>query len=71
MNDNREEVIRMEQALHADRLMSVEDVAEFLQVRQSWVYGKVASGELPHVRVGRYLRFRRQEVLEWLARRER
>jgi len=47
-------------------LLTVAEVAGHLQVRQSWVYGKVAVGEMPHVRVGRYLRFRLSEVIAWV-----
>lgn len=48
------------------KLMTVEQVAAVLQVRPSWVYGKVATGEIPYVRVGRYVRFRIEEVMAWL-----
>lgn len=60
----------MEQTLQPDRLLNVEQIAAYLQVPESWVYGKVATGEMPHVRVGRYLRFRMQEVLRWLGDRD-
>jgi excisionase family DNA binding protein len=49
------------------RLMTVQDVAEMLNVKPSWVYGKVASREIPHVHVGRYPRFVRDDVLAWVA----
>jgi len=61
----------MKSELHAERLLNVAQIASFLQVPQSWVYGKVASGEIPHVRVGRYVRFRMREVLDWLGDRGR
>lgn len=47
-------------------LMTVQQVAEMLNVKPSWVYGKVATGEIPHLHVGRYPRFMREEVLVWL-----
>lgn len=53
-------------ASQAERLLSVADVASWLNVKPSWVYGKVASREIPHVHVGRYPRFVRQEVETWL-----
>lgn len=60
----------MSQTIQEGRLLNVAQIADYLQVPQSWVYTKVATGEMPHVRVGRYLRFRAQEVLEWLGDRD-
>lgn len=50
--------------MERERLLDVEELAAFLGVKPSWVYGKVATKELPCLRVGRYLRFRVSEVLE-------
>jgi excisionase family DNA binding protein len=50
----------------AGPLMSVGEVASWLNVKPSWVYGKVAAREIPHVHVGRYPRFLRDEVEAWL-----
>ena len=50
----------------AVRLMTVTEVAEMLNVKTSWVYGKVASREIPHVHVGRYPRFVKDEVFAWV-----
>jgi excisionase family DNA binding protein len=48
------------------RLMTVAEVARMLNVKPSWVYGKVATREIPHVHVGRYPRFVKDDVLAWL-----
>lgn len=52
------------------RLLRVEEIADALGVKASWVYGKVACHEMPCVRVGRYLRFRLEEVMAWLESRD-
>lgn len=57
-----------ETALYPLGLIDVETLAKLLCVRTSWVYSQTAEGRIPHVRVGRYVRFRWPEVLEWLAR---
>lgn len=44
-------------------LLDVGELAAYLGVKPSWVYSKVVTGELPCLRVGRYLRFRLSEVL--------
>jgi len=48
------------------RLLTVPELAEILSVPESWVYSRTATGEIPHVCVGRYKRFRLGEVLRWL-----
>ena len=48
------------------RLLTVADVAQMLNVKRSWVYGKIACNEIPHIHVGRYPRFVNEELLDWL-----
>ena len=51
-------------------LMTVQQVAELLQVPVSWVYGRLSKRsleKLPGYRLGKYWRFDKQEVLAWLA----
>ena len=48
------------------RLLTVPELAEVLSVPESWVYARTATGEIPHVCVGRYKRFRLGEVMRWL-----
>ncbi|HKW87889.1 MAG TPA: helix-turn-helix domain-containing protein [Candidatus Acidoferrales bacterium] len=51
-------------------LMTVQQVAELLQVPVSWVYGRLRQrslGKLPAYRLGKYWRFDKEEVLAWLA----
>jgi len=42
-----------------------------LGVRRSSVYEYVRTGRLPHVRVGRHLRFLREDLEEWVRRQRR
>lgn len=48
------------------RLYTVQEVAELLSVPISWVYSHVASGDLPYVKVGRYVRFYPRVLQAWL-----
>jgi excisionase family DNA binding protein len=51
-------------------LMTVQQVAELLQVPVSWVYGRLRKRsleKLPGYRLGKYWRFDKKEVLAWLA----
>lgn len=58
---------RTQPAPAGERLLKVEELAAFLAVPKSWVYSQTSSGDIPCVRVGRYIRFRRGDVLAWLA----
>lgn len=57
------------QGLIGDRLLTVEQVADLLQVPPSWVYGRTrsrAADRIPGFRLGKYWRFRDTDVLNWL-----
>src|SRR6202789_2157703 len=50
-------------------LLTVHEVATMLQVPVSWVYGRMRKRSverLPGYRLGKYWRFRKTEVLEWV-----
>ena len=47
-------------------LLSVREVATLLGVRKSMIYQLCHSHRLPALRIGKYFRFRREEVLRWL-----
>ena len=52
------------------RLLTVEEVAVLLHVPVSWVYGRTRKRSLerlPGYRLGKYWRFREDEVLAWLV----
>lgn len=54
-----------------DRLLTADDVAALLQVPTSWVYAEARAGRIPHVTLGRYRRFRRAAIDQWIAAAER
>jgi excisionase family DNA binding protein len=55
-------------------LLTVDEVAALLKVSKRWVYehtrrrGTPRSGRLPHVKVGKYVRFEPRAVREFLTR---
>ena len=51
----------------ADPLLTPEEAADLLAVPRSWVYAEARAGRLPHIRVGRYVRFREASLLEWIT----
>lgn len=49
------------------RLLSATEVAELLTVPVTWVREATRAGQLPHLRLGRYVRYERDEVLDWVT----
>lgn len=50
-------------------LLTVDDLAKQLKVKPSWIYGetrKTGPGAIPRIKVGKYLRFSLEEVMDWL-----
>lgn len=54
-----------------EELLTAVEVARMLRVTPAWVYAATRQGTVPHVRLGRYVRYRRGAVLDWLAESER
>ena len=53
----------------AEALLTVHEVAEFLRVPASWVYEctrRHGRDRLPHVKIGKYLRFRLSDLETYL-----
>lgn len=48
-----------------DRLLEAKEVAELLAVPVGWVREHTRSGAIPHVPLGRYLRYELDDVLAW------
>jgi excisionase family DNA binding protein len=47
-------------------LLTAVEVASVLRVTPDWVYAQSRRNGLPHVRLGRYVRFRRSAIEQWL-----
>ena len=53
----------------AEELLTVAEVAAALKVPVSWVYERTrlsGTDQIPHFKLGKYLRFRWSTVREWL-----
>jgi len=53
------------------RLIDARAAGELLGVPPSWILAEARCNRLPHVRLGRYVRFRRETLLAWVRERER
>ena len=47
-------------------LLTAGEVASLMRVSTAWVYAETRRNALPHVRLGRYVRFRRSAIEQWL-----
>lgn len=50
-----------------DALLTAQEVAALLEVPATWVYEQSWRGRIPTVTLGRYRRYRRQAILNWVA----
>jgi excisionase family DNA binding protein len=48
------------------RLLNAVEVADLLAVPVSWVREHTRSGAIPHITLGRYKRYREDDVLAWV-----
>jgi predicted DNA-binding transcriptional regulator AlpA len=53
------------------RLIRAEDVASQIGMTAEWVYGQTRKGLIPHVRLGRFYRYRPASIEAWLQEIER
>jgi len=47
--------------------LSIKEVSEYLGLKESTLYHHVENGDIPHYRIGRLIRFRKQEVDKWMG----
>lgn len=47
-------------------LLTAEDVALRLRVTPAWVYAQTRQRQIPHLRLGRYVRYRREAIDDWI-----
>ena len=48
------------------KLIGVKEVSETTGLPASWIYSQAAAGRIPHLKLGKYLKFRPQEIAAWL-----
>jgi excisionase family DNA binding protein len=46
--------------------LNIDELSEYLSIKKSTLYSMVENGELPHYKIGRQLRFRRDDLEIWL-----
>ena len=54
-----------------ERLMTAKQVSELIEVRPSTVYQWVHVGLIPYVKIGKCVRFKKDELLRWIDKNHR
>jgi excisionase family DNA binding protein len=51
-------------------LLNADDVAAMLGVTPNWIYAQSRAGAIPTVKLGRYYRYRREAIEDWIRSQE-
>ncbi|MGA2464677.1 MAG: helix-turn-helix domain-containing protein [Thermodesulfobacteriota bacterium] len=49
-----------------DTVFDVKGLAEYLRVKESWVYQRVHTHSVPFLKIGKYPRFKKREIDRWM-----
>ena len=52
----------------AEDLLTIDEVARMLKVKTAWLYAAAQRGDVPRVKVGKFVRFSESEINAWIAR---
>ena len=49
-----------------EKLMTIQDVAEYLQIKERTIYSWVQNGKIPGFKIGNTWRFEREDIDLWI-----
>ena len=49
-----------------DKLYTVRSLAKYLEVSDQWVYERIKFKEIPHIKIGKFPRFKKADIDKWL-----
>jgi excisionase family DNA binding protein len=49
-----------------DQVITADEVAALLRMTPAWVYAETRRNRIPHMRLGRYFRYRRSAIEAWM-----
>lgn len=53
------------------KLLTLQDVAEYLQIKERTIYGWVQNGKIPGFKLGNSWRFKQEDIDLWIEERKR
>ncbi len=54
-----------------DKLLTADEVADLMRVTRAWVYAETRRDAITHLRLGRYVNYRRSAIEAWMQAVER
>jgi excisionase family DNA binding protein len=60
-----------EEGAMTESYVTIKGVERYTGLPRSWLYAEAAAAEIPHLKVGKYLRFRLSDVEAWLTQHRR
>ena len=70
--DKIDETLEMALLVHPEeKIMSVKEVTSFLAIDEDKIYRMCKKGELPHLKMGKLLKFRKSELITWRKKRRK
>ena len=55
-----------EQNSSVDEFVTLNELCDWLKLKKDYVYALTSQRAIPHLKIGRHLRFNKQEIREWL-----
>jgi excisionase family DNA binding protein len=52
--------------MNPDTYMDIDEIAELIKVKKSTIYGWTSEEFIPHVKIGKLVRFIKKDIVEWL-----
>ncbi len=49
-----------------EKYLTIEEVCDILQVKKHYIYALTSQRRIPFLKMGRFLRFRKEDIDEWL-----
>ena len=63
-----EQSVRQAKPAELPEILTAKDLEAFLRIDVKTIYGYVQRGLIPYIRIQSNLRFRKQDVLDWISR---
>jgi excisionase family DNA binding protein len=54
-----------------DVIFDVQGLAQYLRMKKQWVYERVHNNEIPYYKIGKYPRFKKSKIDQWLLKMEK
>jgi len=49
------------------KFLTISEIANYLNIKEKTIYAKVEAGEIPCYRIGRLIRFKKDEIDAWIG----